>query len=643
VKKKFTYVFLALSALFISNSMFAQPANDDPCNATALIIGGGSVAFNDSLATALAGEVAPTAISCATSWCEVVVTNSVWFSFVAPATGIINCTTCLPGNTIDTQMAIYSVVDCNDFSTYTLLGANDDQVGGCASGATTYASTVYLQGLTPGTTYYVQIDGYNAADGASEIEIDEVTAPTFVQFLHNSADTSLSVVDIRIDGDLIANNLNFRNATNFLQIFSGTGLNFTINDAASIDDSSPIYSQMIDIDATKNYMIGFSGIASASGYNPMVPISFNVFDNATLTAPIGTGYNMLGYHGVTDAPTVDVQVTELGATLFDNVGFGSFDTEGYVSQPGANYTLVLADQNGIPLPGLNFCTQLTAGTDANITYIASGFLNPANNSGGAQFGLFTVGSFAGAFTPVYVGTCAAPENDNACSAQTIIVNAPPIPGGNLFSTLQDLEVAPPATSCEDSLFGGWCPLQVPSNTVWYNFVADPSGIARITTCLPGTNLDTQIAVYLAGDCNDFASYTFVAANDDQIGLCADANIVYASTLEMSGLTPGATYYIMVDGYGTSTNSFFIEVTAPVGVAESAKKKASIYPNPVKNVLTVSNFSNGIATVYNAEGQIVITKSINGNNQIDVNSLSNGLYFIRLSNASASEMIKFIKE
>jgi hypothetical protein len=98
--------------------------------------------------------------------------------------------------------------------------------------------------------------------------------------------------------------------------------------------------------------------------------------------------DVLVHHGSTDAPTVDVYETGVGAgMILDNLAYTAF--AGYLELQTANYGLQIRDETGetvvatyaAPLDELNL-------DGAAITVVASGFLNPANNSNGAPFGLW---------------------------------------------------------------------------------------------------------------------------------------------------------------------------------------------------------------------------------------------------------------
>ncbi len=157
----------------------APPANDDVCNAIGLSMGANGPYSNES-ATAEVGEPVPPAgtggLSCESQdgWCagNLAIENSIWFTFMAPASG--NVTIDTDGSDDDTQLAVYSAVSCQDFATGSavLLGANDDNVD---FSITEYTSLVTLCGLTPGQTYFVQVDGYNGASGDVLVNLTETT------------------------------------------------------------------------------------------------------------------------------------------------------------------------------------------------------------------------------------------------------------------------------------------------------------------------------------------------------------------------------------------------------------------------------------------------------------------------------------
>lgn len=161
------------------------PANDQPCDAIAAMTDGSIINGTNIGATADVGEVAPAQGSCISdsTWCDNFagslgsVDNSVWYTFVGPASGRVRINGCNEGSTFDSQFAVYTASDCNDYSTFDLVGANDDAnfalFGTCSFGSFRAGLELCIE---PGVTYYLQVDGYAGSEGTFAITIEGVDA-----------------------------------------------------------------------------------------------------------------------------------------------------------------------------------------------------------------------------------------------------------------------------------------------------------------------------------------------------------------------------------------------------------------------------------------------------------------------------------
>ena len=133
--------------------------NDNIADALALEFGINGP-FSNKCCSKEENEPAPAEDGCNTqiTWCEEGgVQNSVWFTFIAPATDTISLAA--PG--FDDQMAIYDADSAQALlsGNYTLLAANDDY------NLTNFDAVITgLTGLTPGKKYWVQIDGSAGGD-----------------------------------------------------------------------------------------------------------------------------------------------------------------------------------------------------------------------------------------------------------------------------------------------------------------------------------------------------------------------------------------------------------------------------------------------------------------------------------------------
>ena len=131
-------------------------ANDLPCNATPLVLG---VPLSSSnTCSGASGE--PTPPSC---FVTPNVMNSVWFSMQAPASGQIRARV-IPNTIINPQMALYTGSCGNSM---TLVSCNDNATP-CGQ-SINYSSEVFASGLTPGSTYFMLVDGYSDLTGSFSI------------------------------------------------------------------------------------------------------------------------------------------------------------------------------------------------------------------------------------------------------------------------------------------------------------------------------------------------------------------------------------------------------------------------------------------------------------------------------------------
>jgi hypothetical protein len=236
-----------------------------------------------------------------------------------------------------------------------------------------------------------------------------------VQVIHNSADAAASVVDVYVNGVLTLNDFGFRTASPFVNIPAGATA-VAIAPSTSTNVSEAIATFNYNLVANTTYVIVANGIVSPTGYSPATP--FNLYVNALgqESAMNGSNTDLLVFHGSTDAPTVSVWETGVGAgQLFNDFTYGDF--EGYLELPTADYVIEVRDNSGTttvksydaPLATLNL--QGGAGV-----VLASGFLNPANNSNGASFGLWVALPSGGNLIPLPESTAEIQVIHNSADA-----------------------------------------------------------------------------------------------------------------------------------------------------------------------------------------------------------------------------------
>lgn len=161
------------SSNFVGPFSFTMPlTNDSTCFAQEFPVDGTTYYFDNTGATTDLNEnlVAPpsTGYNEVDGWGDSNISFTTWFTFDAPASGSVYISGKDQG--FDGQIAIYEATDCGDFTTYTLLAANDDAID-----FTSAAPYFSVCGLTPGNTYYMMHDSWSTfSTGIYSLNVREI-------------------------------------------------------------------------------------------------------------------------------------------------------------------------------------------------------------------------------------------------------------------------------------------------------------------------------------------------------------------------------------------------------------------------------------------------------------------------------------
>jgi len=93
------------------------------------------------------------------------------------------------------------------------------------------------------------------------------------------------------------------------------------------------------------------------------------------------------------------------------------------------------------------------------------------------------------------------------------------------------------------------------------------------------------------------------------------------------------------------NPTSINCANTAGLNNNTLNQFSVYPNPVSNVLYLSNAEELVienVSVYDVSGKVVLSQNSTAN-QIDVSQLPQGMYFLKTTTGSSTTSLKFIKE
>ena len=209
-----------------------------------------------------------------------------------------------------------------------------------------------------------------------------------VQVIHNSADLAAEVVDVYINDALAVDDFTFRTATPFIDFPSSIEVPIAIAPSNSTSSADAIATFPVTLGRNETYVVVADGIVSATGYDPAPPFGLEVYDMGREIANDPANTDVLVHHGSTDAPTVDVVETGVGAgTIVDDISYTEF--QGYLELPTVDYIIDVRDETGTATVATYGAPLSTLGLDgAAITVVASGFLDPSVNSDGPAFGLW---------------------------------------------------------------------------------------------------------------------------------------------------------------------------------------------------------------------------------------------------------------
>lgn len=187
---------------------------------------------------------------------------------------------------------------------------------------------------------------------------------------------------------------------------------------------------------------------------------------------------------------------------------------------------------------------------ADITETGTYSITNLPTSGNMSFTLTNIDPLCNVTEGPFTLAC-PPTNDDVADATAITLDMGCTGDAytNLYSNGETGEVV-------GSCFGS----TTATNSVWFTFEAPSSGSVNITNDIVGDGTgdltDAQLAVYSTTDPTDFTSFTEEACSEDD---GSNVGLGYMNDIDVTGLTGGGTYYILIDGYGTATGDFCLEI------------------------------------------------------------------------------------
>ena len=413
----------------------APPPNDQPCGAIQLAIGVNGP-YDNTIATVDIGEPVPpqTGYEQQDGWGLSSLENTLWFAVTAPASGRLT----IQSPDFDTQLALWEVItDCNDILTggATLVGANDDDPDYLAHGGVQYSSYVFTDCLSPGETYYVQLDGWNGTVGTTDIIVSD---PGIL-------DASFGVLNTRYCPN--ANAVTLTPVTGG-GIFSGPGVVGNTFDPVLAGIGGPyniVYTLLGCISNTEVTMVE-NPVADIS---PAGPVTVCFAQQIPLTTPFDAGYTYLWKRGPFTIPGVTnntytpiwsgtfkytVKVTDVlggGCKAKDSVYYTmiNFPNPTLIIGPCINNTILLTST--VTNPNLNYQwvkwgTPISGATNSSYTVTSNGAYRIAitDSCGTLRFT---------PLTQITVSTCRVEEITETQAAQMVEVALYPNPNEGQFT------------------------------------------------------------------------------------------------------------------------------------------------------------------------------------------------------------------
>ena len=160
----------------------------------------------------------------------------------------------------------------------------------------------------------------------------------------------------------------------------------------------------------------------------------------------------------------------------------------------------------------------------------------------------------------------------------------------------------------------------------------------------GTNITINMGDTVRWTVTDNLSHSVTSVPDSSLenfdsGTLSGTGSRYAYTFTNAGSNSYECSFHPASMFGTVT------VINGLTVEDKFVKNLNFYPNPVKDVLTISSlFKIDSYQIYNVLGSLVLEGKGTGNiTQVDMGRMTSGLYFVKISGGSLQSTVKIAKK
>lgn len=212
-----------------------------------------------------------------------------------------------------------------------------------------------------------------------------------IQIINNCPDDQLDKMDIYINGVLRINDLNFRNATAFLEYEADEDLELGFAPRTSTGPDDILSTRSFNFVDHQQHLVIVNGIISSEGYDPAPALDIIVINAPRSTSAQPGNTDIVVVNGCTDCGSIDLSEV-LGETLADDLEYEGVTDHN--ERPTLDRVLKLSDQAGNLLGNFDAPFATLGLQDSAITVLTSGFRNPMHNNDGPALGLW-VALFSG--------------------------------------------------------------------------------------------------------------------------------------------------------------------------------------------------------------------------------------------------------
>jgi hypothetical protein len=532
------------------------------------------------------------------------------------------------------------------------------QVESCVSTLNLSLNTSGTTGFCPGDSLLLQNSGNTNANyqwvkngiavtGATSPTLNAMTAGSYALVIDKGVgckDTTASVIVLAYS----APNANL-SLSGSQEICQGDSLTLSVSTASTYLWSGQQTSQTIVVTSAGNYavtVIDSNGCSKSSdtvvvNVNPLPAVSVSNSGPSVICqgdSVVFTSSSAASYLWSTGATTQSIN-----ATLSGNYFVTVTDTNGCSKTSGVQNLNV----NAIPVVNISAVgtTSFCQGDSVTLLSSPASFYLWSNGATTQQITVNTAGNYS--VTVTDANNCS-----NTSTAQNVIVNAPPLVMANsAIVCLGDtvLLTATGATTYSWSTGATTAAITVSGLIPQETFTVtgtDNNGCSTVATTTLTTN-----------------PLPNVSATSDAIGdsICLGNSIVLsgsgATTYSWSGgvvdgvaFSPSSSQTYTLTGTDvngcSNSNTLHVTVNTCLGLMEANPLAAfNVFPNPANEILNITfagNREDVKFSLYNAIGQVMMTEksgdiqNLNENTlQMNVNELSNGVYFLNVSSGNSN--------